>query len=83
MIILHFRTGKVLQQIKIPVKNVASIAWGGTDHSVMYVTTSIPDFDITTGAISDYASTYTPNSGKTYGVYGLGVKGVVGHTINV
>lgn len=56
-------TGKVIQTVEIPDKNVTSLTFGGNNLDVLFVTSGHinPDGDKTIGG--------------TYAVYGLGVKG--------
>uniref|UniRef100_A0A0K8V6Z2 Regucalcin n=1 Tax=Bactrocera latifrons TaxID=174628 RepID=A0A0K8V6Z2_BACLA len=56
-------TGEVLLEIKMPCKQVTSVAFGGPNLDILYVTTS---------KLNDQP----PPAGNTYKVTGLGVKGL-------
>ncbi|XP_059045628.1 regucalcin-like [Achroia grisella] len=59
------RTGKLLQKVPIPVLQVTSVAFGGPNRDILFVTTG----NITIDREQD------PPSGATFMVIGLGVKG--------
>lgn len=68
--------------IEIPVKIVCGICWGGENHDILFVTTGKPFFDISKGAVYDFAPSYSPKrSGKIYAVTKLGATGVTAHTL--
>lgn len=57
------RTCKVLQEIKLPCKQITSVAFGGPDLDILFVTTS---------AVKNEPAP----AGTTFKVTGLGVKGL-------
>ncbi|CAK1541935.1 unnamed protein product [Leptosia nina] len=63
------RTGELLQKVPIPVAQVTSVAFGGPDLDVLFVTTANIDFGLAPG----------PQAGSTFVVTGLGVKGLPSH----
>lgn len=58
----------MVQKIKVPVKLVASLGWGGCDHKTLYVTSSQPFFNITNGAVSNSFDQSTRHDGMTYAI---------------
>lgn len=67
------------------MKLVATVGWGGKNNDILFVTTSIPFFDISAGAVYDfYAPSYSPtDSGKVYEVTNIGSIGVKTQTIDI
>lgn len=59
---IHFRTGKIETEIKLPVKQITSAAFGGPNLDILYVTTA-------------NIFGQTQPAGTTYKITGLGVKG--------
>lgn len=60
--------GKLLRSIDMPVKNVTSVAFGGPNLDILYVTTA-------TIALSQDEKNAQPDAGCLFAVEGLGVKG--------
>jgi sugar lactone lactonase YvrE len=63
------RTGKKLRQLDFPTKNITSVAFGGEDLDVMYVT-SAEHF------LSETELKEQVSAGGLFEVRGLGVKGL-------
>ncbi|RXG69935.1 Regucalcin [Armadillidium vulgare] len=62
------RKGKLLRIVDMPSRNITSTCWGGPDYSTLFVTSAGKGCEI---EIADY-----PDTGKTFAVIGLGVKGL-------
>ncbi|GBP60669.1 Regucalcin [Eumeta japonica] len=63
------RSGKLLEQHKLPVEKVTSVAWGGPEMSTLYVTTS--KVDLTTAELAKQ-----PEAGSVFAIEGTGAKGL-------
>lgn len=61
-------TGKILLEIDIPAKQVTSVAFGGPNMDILYVTTAATTRD----------TEQPPLAGHLFAVTGLGVKGLPG-----
>ena len=59
-------TGAIDLEIKIPAEQVTSVAFGGPNLDILYVTT----------AAKEFKSPQPPPAGKLFQVTGLGVKGL-------
>jgi gluconolactonase len=59
-------TGAIELEIKIPAEQVTSVAFGGPDLDILYVTT----------AAKEFKSPQPPPAGKLFKVTGLGVRGL-------
>lgn len=62
------RTGKLIRIIDMPSRNITSCCWGGPDYSILFVTSAGRDCQNEIGAF--------PDTGKTFAVTGLNVKGL-------
>ncbi|KAB7494591.1 Regucalcin [Armadillidium nasatum] len=62
------REGKLLRILDMPVRNPTSTCWGGPDYSTLFVTSAKLNSE---NDIEVY-----PETGKTFAVTGLGVKGL-------
>jgi sugar lactone lactonase YvrE len=62
-------TGKLLLTIKMPAYNITSVAFGGTDLDELYVTSA-------SFAVSEDKKSQYPESGYTFKITGLNVKGL-------
>lgn len=67
---MNSKNGSILKQIDFPVKMVTSVAFGGPNLDILYVTTANYDFP---DKIID------ENGGPVYAVKNLGVKGLPPH----
>lgn len=67
------RSGKILLEIDIPAKQVTSVAFGGPNLDILYVTTAATARD----------SVQPPLAGHLFQVTGLGVKGLPGVKVRV
>lgn len=61
-------TGKIVLEIDIPAKQVTSVAFGGPNMDILYVTTAATTRD----------GEQPPLAGHLFAVTGLGVKGLPG-----
>lgn len=66
-------TGKILLEIEIPAKQVTSVAFGGPDMDILFVTTAATSRD----------GEQPPLAGHLFKVTGLGVKGLPGVKVRV
>lgn len=66
-------TGKILLEIDIPAKQVTSVAFGGPDLDILFVTTAATTRD----------AEQPPEAGYLFKVTGLGVKGFPGVQVRV
>lgn len=74
LLLLFFRrTGKILLEIEIPAKQVTSVAFGGPNLDILYVTTAATARD----------AEQPPLAGHLFKVTGLGVKGLPGVKVRV
>ena len=69
-------TGKLLGHIEIPVPHVTSVAFGGPQLDELYVTTA-------RFFMSEEQLKKDPESGTTFRVTGVGVKGYPGQTVKL
>jgi sugar lactone lactonase YvrE len=58
------KNGKLLRKVDMPVKKITSVAFGGPDLDILYVTS---------------ANENNSNSGCLFSIKGLGVKGFPSH----
>lgn len=63
----------------MPVEVIGSLAWGGENLDVLYVTSFSAPRDLDTGAPSNI--TISPGSGKIFAVTGLNANGLPGRSI--
>lgn len=80
---LNFSTREVVKVIKMPVKSLASISWGGCDRDILFVSTSIPFWDIITGSVSNSYDADTEYNGMVFAVTGLGATGVLTNKVDL
>ena len=66
-----FRTRKVLAEIKLPATQVTSLAWGGPELDILYVTTANKD------------GLQPEGSGYVYKITGLRAVGYSGVRVNM
>lgn len=66
-------TGKILLEIEIPAKQVTSVAFGGPDMDILFVTTAATTRD----------GEQPPLAGHLFKVTGLGAKGFAGVKVRV
>lgn len=66
------KTGKLLQQIPIPAKQITSVAFGGPNLDILYVVCA-----------SILSERQNPNAGCLYQITGLGVKGLPGVSVKL
>lgn len=77
-----FRKGKIVLEIPIPTEKVTSVAFGGPNLDILYVTTaSIPVNATDIGLTSDSAQ--SEFAGRLFKVTGLGSKGFPGVKVRV
>ena len=69
-------SGKLLSHIKIPAPYVTSVAFGGPQLDELYVTTA--KIFLSEEQLKKY-----PESGSTFRVTGVGVKGYPGQTVKL
>lgn len=62
-----------MERIKIPAEPVASVAFGGPNLDILFVSTDQMPFNTTTGGISE--RNISPLSGSIFMVKGLNTKG--------
>ncbi|KAL7633428.1 UNVERIFIED_CONTAM: hypothetical protein RMT77_016299 [Armadillidium vulgare] len=62
------REGKLLRVLDMPARNIISTCWGGPDYSTLFVTSA--------KLSSENDIEVYPETGKTFAVTGLGVKGL-------
>ncbi|XP_055615144.1 regucalcin-like [Toxorhynchites rutilus septentrionalis] len=65
--------GKIVQEIKLPVEQVTSVAFGGPSRNVLFVTTSAMVFK----------RSQPPPAGALYKVTGLGAKGAPMYSVDL
>lgn len=63
------RSGKLLEQHKLPTSKVTSVAWGGHDLSTLYVTTS-------RRGLTQAEIEQQPDAGSVFAIEGTGSKGL-------
>jgi len=66
-------TGKLLQQIKLPVENVTCCTFGGSDMDDLYITTA-------TQGMNEQALKAQPDAGKLFVIENTGIKGTLPQT---
>lgn len=71
--ICDFRSGKILLEIDIPAKQVTSVAFGGPNLDILYVTTAATERD----------SKQPPLAGHLFKVSGLNATGLPGVQVRV
>lgn len=69
----NFRQKKVLLEIPLPAKQVTSVAFGGPNLDILFVTTAATARD----------GPQSPQAGQLFKVTGLGVKGLPGVNVRV
>ncbi|KAG7213993.1 hypothetical protein KM043_001365 [Ampulex compressa] len=70
------KTGELLRSVKIPAKNVTSVAFGGPLLNTLYVTTSSYGLD------ADQLKA-DPKAGYIFAVHGLGVRGLLANSFKL
>lgn len=70
---IFFSTGKIVYVIKIPAQVCGSLAWGGKNLDILFVTTYSKVRNIFTGENEDVP--FTAESGQLFMVTGLNDKG--------
>ena len=74
---VHPKTGEVLRFVEIPnVQNVTSVAFGGDELDILYVTTA------TTG-LTESELKEQPYAGYVFAIKGLGVRGLTGNSFKL
>lgn len=63
------RSGKLLEQHKLPASKVTSVMWGGHDLSTLYVTTS-------RRGLTQAEIAQQPDAGSVFAIEGTGCKGL-------
>lgn len=58
----------------MPTEMITSLAWGGKNLDILFVTSATEPYDLFTGEITDRK--LTPDAGRVFMVKGLGVKGL-------
>jgi gluconolactonase len=64
-----FISGKIIQEVKLPVKKITSLCFGGSNYEDMFVTS-----DRTT--LSEEEFQKEPLAGSVFRVMGLGIRGL-------
>lgn len=67
------RTGSVIRFVKLPVKDVTSVAFGGPLLDILYVTTS-------SRGLTSQEEAEQPYAGYVFAVHGLGVRGLIANS---
>ena len=67
------RTGSVIRFVKLPVKDVTSVAFGGPLLDILYVTTS-------SRGLTSQEEAEQPYAGYVFAVHGLGVHGLIANS---
>lgn len=75
--VTYYRTGQVVQAINIPAQVLGSVAWGGVNLDILFVTTYSSVRNINTGE-NDKNFKFTNGSGQVFMVNGLNARGVPG-----
>lgn len=70
---MNSRQQKIILEIPIPAKQVTSVAFGGENLDILFVTTAATTRD----------GEQPPQAGQLFKVIGLGVKGLPGDNVRV